>query len=65
MKPDYDNFGNEIPLTGAFVITRSSSDSDYKLQDECLRFTASGAYPSRWSWRDFTVAQGVTYRYAI
>lgn len=65
MKPDYDNFSNEIPLTGAFVITRSSSESNYKLQDECLRFTASGAYPSRWSWRDFTVAQGVTYRYAI
>lgn len=65
MKPSFDTFGNEIPLTGAFVITRSSSDSDYKEQYECLRFTASGAYPSRWSWSDFTVTQGQTYRYAI
>lgn len=65
MIPSYDSFENEIPLTGAFVITRSDSDSTYKEQYECLRFTASGAYPSRWTWKDFTVAQGKTYRYAI
>ena len=55
----------ETPVTGAFLVTRSCSDNDFKIWDEISRFKLQAQNPSRWLWRDFTVEQGKTYKYAI
>lgn len=60
-----DEDGLEIPVTGAFLLTRTSDDSQFSVWDEISRFKLASQTPSRWLWRDFTVEQGKTYRYAL
>ena len=63
MEGEYDKFDEEKSMTGAFLISRSSEDSDFKTWEEILRFRATGVYPSRWEYKDFTVEQGKKYIY--
>lgn len=65
MEGEYDDYDEEKSMTGAFLISRSSEDSDFKTWEEILRFRANGVYPSRWSYKDFTVEQGKTYIYSF
>lgn len=51
--------------TGSFRIVRSSNEDQYQVWDEILRFTLYGQELKRWLWRDYTVKQGVTYKYAL
>ena len=60
-----NQFGLETPVTGAFLITRACSDNDYSIWNEISRFKLQAQNPSRWLWRDFTVEQGKSYKYAI
>ena len=60
-----NQFGLETPVTGAFLITRACSDNNYGVWNEISRFKLQAQNPSRWLWRDFTVEQGKTYKYAI
>ena len=55
----------ETSVTGAFLVSRACSDNDFKIWDEISRFKLQAQNPSRWLWRDFTVEQGKTYKYAI
>lgn len=57
--------GVEYAATGAFRIVRASEEDGYTTWDEILRFALYGQQPSRWMWNDFTVKQGVTYKYAL
>lgn len=65
MEGEYDKFDEEKSMTGAFLISRSSEDSDFKTWEEILRFRATGVYPSRWEYKDFTVEQGKKYIYSF
>lgn len=57
--------GVEYTATGAFKILRSSGEENFGAWHEVLRFALYGQKPSYWSWRDLTVKQGVSYKYAI
>lgn len=57
--------GVEYAATGAFKILRASEEDDYQSWNEVLKFALYGQQPSRWMWKDFTVKQGVSYRYAL
>lgn len=56
---------NTNMITGSFLLSRASNETNYAQWDEIARFTMQNAYPSDWSWKDFTVAQGVDYIYAL
>ena len=57
--------GVEYAATGAFKILRASEEDGYATWNEVLKFALYGQQPSRWIWKDFTVKQGVTYKYAL
>ena len=57
--------GVEYAATGAFKILRASDEDNYQSWSEVLKFALYGQQPSRWVWKDFTVKQGVSYRYAL
>lgn len=57
--------GLEIPATGLFSVSRSSSNDDFMIWNEVAKFSMQAQLPSSWSWRDFTTEQGVTYQYSI
>lgn len=57
--------GVEYTATGAFKILRASEEDNYSTWNEVLKFALYGQQPSRWIWKDFTVKQGVTYKYAL
>lgn len=60
-----NQYGLETPVTGAFLVTRACSDNNYEIWSEISRFKLQAQNPSRWLWRDYTVEQGKTYKYAI
>lgn len=57
--------GIEKICTGTFLITRGSEIDDYFEWDEIIKFNMEGKLPSSYSFRDFTVAQGIKYKYRI
>lgn len=60
-----DNYNIEIPVTGSFLLCRSSEDSNFTKWDEISRFKLIAQFPTRELWKDFTVEQGKQYQYAI
>ena len=57
--------GMEQIYTGTFLITRGSDKDNYFEWDEIIRFNMDSGYPSDYIFRDFTVEQGITYKYRI
>lgn len=55
----------EEAVTGTFKVVRASSLDNFTTWDEVMKFSLYGQQPSRDLWKDFTVQQGVTYRYAL
>lgn len=51
--------------SGAFVISRASSDTDFSVWTVVHDFRLRSQLPSTFSFRDFTIEQGLTYRYSI
>lgn len=60
-----DANGYEIPVSGYYVLSRSSEDSNYTQWDEINRFTLAGQRPSKKLFKDFTIEQGKKYKYSI
>lgn len=60
-----NEYGIEQTATGSYRIMRSSIEDDFKTWNEILKFDLYGQKPSKWIWKDFTVKQGVTYKYAL
>lgn len=60
-----DNYGYEIPVSGYYVLSRASEDTNYTQWDEINRFTLAGQRPSKKSFQDFTIEQGKNYKYSI
>lgn len=68
---DYDkqlaeiDAANEQKVTGSFVLTRASEDSQYKNWETIVKFSLYSQKPSSQSWKDFTVEHGKKYKYSI
>lgn len=60
-----NEYGIEYAATGSYRIMRASEKDGYKTWNEVLKFELYGQKPSKWIWKDFTVEQGVTYKYAL
>lgn len=56
--------GYEKITSGAFLLSRRK-ESEAGKWEEMLRFNLQGKKPSSWSWKDFTIEQGVSYIYSI
>ena len=56
---------NGKTLTGNFIILRSSSKDNFGSWQEIRRFRLSGDIPSRKPIYDYTVEQGINYKYAV
>ena len=57
--------GLEIAESGAFVLIRADSATDFLEWTTIVSFDLAHQLPSTFAYRDCTVAHGVTYRYAI
>ena len=60
-----DEDGIEYAATGTYKILRASSEDDFNTWNPVLNFALYGQQVSRWSWKDFTIKQGVSYKYAL
>ena len=60
-----DNINDVELATGSFVITRSNELTDYMIWDEIYRFQLTAQIPNLKLFKDFTIEQGQTYKYAI
>lgn len=52
-------------VRGSFVLIRSSSEDNYDSWQELYRFDMINEKPDMTLWQDFTVQQGVSYKYAL
>lgn len=57
--------GTEKLCTGTFLITRGSEIDNYFEWNEIIKFNMEGKPPSSYVFRDFTVEQGIRYKYRI
>lgn len=64
---------HELVYSGTYIITRTivygednkESDENFEEWEEITRFIIEAGYPSEYSFRDYTVQQGIRYRYAL
>lgn len=54
-------------VVGSFALLRASSEDNYQTWPEIFRFDLNGAFPQNkpFLWKDFTVQQGLNYKYAL
>lgn len=52
-------------ITGNFVLVRATSEDNFSSWSEIYRFTLVNNYPLMTLWKDFTVQQGYSYKYAV
>ena len=57
--------GKEKAASGAFILTRASSDTEFKIWTVINDFRLMGQLPSSFLFKDYTIEHGVTYRYAL
>lgn len=60
-----NNLNVEKVVKGSFILSRSSEESNYTQWEELDRFVLTFERPSSKKWKDFTIKQGVNYRYSI
>ena len=65
LKGTLDQYGVEYASTGSFLIRRACSKDNYNEWNTVLQFRLNGQRPSRWKWKDFTIEQGYSYKYAL
>lgn len=52
-------------VRGSFVLIRSSSEDNYDSWQELYRFDMINEKPDLTIWQDFTIQQGISYKYAL
>ena len=57
------HFNNSL-MTGKYVLSRASSKDNFKRWNEIMRFTLNRETKKE-IWKDFTIEQGVQYKYAV
>lgn len=55
---------NNSLMTGKYVLSRASSKDNFKSWNEIMRFTLNKETKKE-IWKDFTIEQGVQYKYAV
>lgn len=60
-----DNDSKIKTITGNFVLVRASSEDGFSSWNEIYRFSLANNYPLMTLWKDFTVHQGHSYKYAV
>lgn len=60
-----DFLGNEKPARGYFILSRASEKSNYMDWEKISEFSLVSERPSIKKWKDFTIEQGVHYKYSI
>lgn len=55
----------EVPCTGLFLLSRASAQDDYTIWHDIARFSLTNTKPSTHSEYDFTIEQGITYKYRL
>ena len=60
-----DFLGNEKPARGQFILSRASEKSNYMDWEKISEFSLVSERPSIKKWKDFTIEQGVHYKYSI
>lgn len=60
-----DFLGNEKPAKGQFILSRASEKSNYMDWEKISEFSLVSERPSIKKWKDFTIEQGVHYKYSI
>ena len=55
---------NNSPMIGKYVLSRASSKDNFKSWNEIMRFTLNKEIKKE-IWKDFTIEQGVQYKYAV
>ena len=62
---DKNELGFEKAVKGSFILARSSEETNYTQWEELDKFVLAFERPSTKSWKDFTIEQGINYRYSI
>lgn len=60
-----DFLGNEKLARGYFILSRASEKSNYMDWEKISEFSLASERPSIKKWKDFTIEQGVHYKYSI
>jgi hypothetical protein len=61
---DLDIDGNETLAVGSFIVSRAASNENY-VWNKIMSFSLQSQTPTRFLWRDYTIEQGVSYKYSI
>lgn len=61
---DRDIDGNESLAIGSFIVSRAASNENY-VWNRIMSFSLQSQSPTRFLWRDYTIEQGVSYKYSI
>lgn len=60
-----DFLGNEKLARGYFILSRASERSNYMNWEKISEFSLMSEKPSIKKWKDFTIEQGIHYKYSI
>ena len=58
-------YSDANPVRGSFILSRASDEDNFETWNEIYKFNLANEQPNKMLWRDFTVWQGRTYKYAI
>lgn len=62
---DEDKIKFGLSATGTFIIYRASSEDNFTNWNMISNFALYGQLPGTWSWKDYTISNGVQYMYAL
>ena len=65
LEGDRDENNYEKLVTGSFVLARASEESNYTDWEDLFEFSLASQRPSLKSWKDFTIQQGINYKYSV
>lgn len=65
LEGDRDENNYEKLVTGSFVLARASEENNYTDWEDLFEFSLASQRPSLKSWKDFTIQQGINYKYSI
>ena len=65
IEPDANHTAKPNKISGHFILMRASSKNEYRSWHEIYRFDLQRESGIKELWNDFSVEQGITYRYCI
>lgn len=65
IRPDVNHIAKPNKISGHFILMRASSKNEYRSWHEIYRFDLQRESGIKELWNDFSIEQGITYRYCI